>query len=192
VRAGRLLTLLQLLQRGDRVTAAELARALEVSERTVLRDIEVLSGSGIPVYATRGPGGGFQILDTYRPSSPMPQLAGTTGGGQLFRVRVMLSPEALQYAIAAGVPHGWRPRPTDAEHQHSEGRVIGSFRFGSVESAVRQLLALGPEVEVLLPLSIREKMAEAGRQITALHSGGTPEIDRDCYGADEYSSDEEN
>ena len=63
MRAGRLLELLLVLQNGGRVTAAELAERLQVSERTVLRDIEVLSGSGVPVYATRGPGGGFELLD---------------------------------------------------------------------------------------------------------------------------------
>ena len=60
MRAGRLITLLLILQRRGRVTAGELATELEVSERTVLRDIEALSGAGVPVYATRGPGGGFQ------------------------------------------------------------------------------------------------------------------------------------
>ena len=73
MRAGRLLRLLMLLQQRGRATATELADELQVSERTVLRDIDVLSGSGVPVYATRGRGGGFQLLDTdERPAPPMP------------------------------------------------------------------------------------------------------------------------
>ncbi|MGH2578109.1 MAG: helix-turn-helix transcriptional regulator, partial [Actinomycetota bacterium] len=67
MRAGRLITLVLILQRHGRVTAAELARRLEVSERTVLRDIEALSGAGVPVYATRGAGGGFELLERRTP-----------------------------------------------------------------------------------------------------------------------------
>jgi predicted DNA-binding transcriptional regulator YafY len=59
MRAGRLITLIIVLQRRGRSTAAELAAELEVSERTVLRDLEALSGAGVPVYATRGPAAGF-------------------------------------------------------------------------------------------------------------------------------------
>jgi predicted DNA-binding transcriptional regulator YafY len=62
VRADRLLSLLLLLRSRGRVTAPVLARELEVSTRTVLRDIEALSSAGIPVYAERGRAGGFALL----------------------------------------------------------------------------------------------------------------------------------
>lgn len=66
MRADRLLSLLMLLQIRGHITARELAQRLEVSERTIYRDIEALSISGVPVYAERGPGGGCMLAEGYR------------------------------------------------------------------------------------------------------------------------------
>lgn len=65
MRADRLLRLLMLLQRHRRVTASWLAEELEVSERTVLRDMEALSAAGVPVYTERGRHGGCVLLDAF-------------------------------------------------------------------------------------------------------------------------------
>jgi predicted DNA-binding transcriptional regulator YafY len=66
MRADRLIAMMMLLQTRGRMTAEQLGDELEVSERTIYRDINALCYSGVPIYAERGPGGGISLVEQYR------------------------------------------------------------------------------------------------------------------------------
>ena len=67
MRADRLLSILILLQSRGMLSARQLAAELEVSERTIYRDMDALSTAGFPVYAATGKNGGFALLEGYSP-----------------------------------------------------------------------------------------------------------------------------
>jgi predicted DNA-binding transcriptional regulator YafY len=68
MRADRLLQIMLLLQNNGKMTTRELAEALEVSDRTILRDMDALSAAGIPVISERGKTGGWKLIDRFRSS----------------------------------------------------------------------------------------------------------------------------
>lgn len=169
MRAGRLVSLMLLLQRRGRMTAAQLAAELEVSERTVLRDLEELSGAGVPVYATRGPGGGFQLLEGY-----VSELAGPSDWqpkdrrpGRPRRAAVRVSPEGRRLAAVLGRLQPLRVRravPAD-----DNGWLEATFRLETIEQATLDVLSLGHHVEVLDPPELRSEVADRLRRASELY-----------------------
>lgn len=158
MRAGRLVSILLTLQQRGRVTAGSLAEELEVSERTILRDMDELSGAGVPVYAVRGPGGGFELLD--RPDdglvAPSPHTSVDRSSARR-RCRIWITPEGRRMAAVLQLVQPLRVSRT-AETDDT-GRLAASFRIRSRQAAIVELLSLGPHVEVVSPADIRDEIA---------------------------------
>ena len=173
VRAGRLIELLALLQARGRLTAGQLAAELEVSRRTVLRDLDALSAAGIPVYAVRGSAGGFQLVGGFRSDLPAPAAGRVrpAAAGTAERARVRLSPRGRRLAALLGRPPGIRIRTSPHTVAGREGWVEAWVRIDSAGAAVLDMLALGAEVEVMHPPHLRAQVLQTARRIAELYSG---------------------
>ena len=129
MRSSRLLATLLLLQTRGRMTAQALADEFEVSVRTIYRDIEHLSAADIPVYADRGPNGGFELLDGYRnrltgltaSEAATLSLAGLPGPAAELGLADVLT--MAQLKLAAALPEGARA---------SANRVASRFHLDPV------------------------------------------------------------
>jgi predicted DNA-binding transcriptional regulator YafY len=183
MRASRLVGLLGLLQARGRMSAAQLAAELEVSERTILRDIDALGTAGIPVYPVRGCQGGFELLDGFRSDLPVAR-AGRPGQARPVPVdrvaagpgvqwaRIRLSPRGRRLAVLLGRPAGLRIRRSAPPAPGGQaGWSEAWLRIGSLDAAVPDLLALGAEVEVIDPPALRAQVAATARQIAIRHAG---------------------
>ncbi len=169
MRAGRLVSLMLILQRSGRATAAQLADELEVSQRTILRDIEELSGAGVPVYAVRGPGGGFELLDGFDHSLPDPTEWKRTHRrtGSVRRAKVRISPQGRQLAAVLRVLQPLRIMHSAAAD--ADGWIEATFRIATLDAAATDLLSLSPHVEIVEPPGLRDHVAERLRRAAALY-----------------------
>jgi len=153
MRADRLLRLVLLLQTRGRLTAEQLSSELEVSVRTIYRDVDALSSAGFPVYTERGVGGGCQLVDGYRTSltglsapeaqalafAAIPGAAAELGVSALaaaahLKVQTAVSPEARATLAAVQQrfhldPRGWfRTTPPNHPHLPALARAVWDGR----------------------------------------------------------------
>jgi predicted DNA-binding transcriptional regulator YafY len=114
MRTSRLLTIQMLLQSRGRMSAGELAQTLEVSLRTLHRDIDALTASGVPVYAERGRAGGFELMEGWKTTltgltpdeAKVVLLAGL--GGPAAQLGLGRHAQDAQLKVLAAMPQGQR------------------------------------------------------------------------------------
>ncbi len=163
------MNLLILLQQRGRLTASQLADELEVSVRTVLRDVDELSGAGVPIYSVRGASGGFELFDTDRNALPDPESwrPRDRRPGRPRRATVRISPEGRRLAAVLARLQPLRVRRAIAVDER--GWCHASFRLDSIEAAVLEVLSLGPEIEVLEPEALRQAVEAAAEAVALLY-----------------------
>ncbi|WP_309110590.1 WYL domain-containing protein [Saccharothrix sp.] len=145
MRADRLVSLVLLLRRRGRLSATTLARELEVSTRTVLRDIEALSAAGVPVYAERGRHGGFELLPGFRTEltglnhdeALALLIAGSRRGAQAFGLGSALASAMLK--VVDALPQG---------HQ-------------DIAAGVAERLLIDPETDLLSRRTVADEVPDA-------------------------------
>ncbi|MEU6673171.1 YafY family protein [Streptomyces sp. NPDC046925] len=152
MKADRLVSILLLLQTRGRMTAARLAGELEVSVRTVYRDVEALHTAGIPLYGDAGHAGGYRLLDGYRtrltglsaPEARALFLAGAPGpaadlglgpvlAAAQLKVRAALPAELRPHADRVSARFhldapGWYARPDDVPHLSAVADAVWNSR----------------------------------------------------------------
>lgn len=171
MRASRLVGLLSLLQARGRMSASQLARELEVSQRTVLRDIDALSTAGFPVYASRGCRGGFELIDGFSGELPASGYRGSQpAAAGAPRARVRISPRGLRLAALLGRPSVVRIRRNAVTASGREHWAEAWVRIDPASSTVLDMLALGAEVEVLHPAELRSQVGETARRLAGLYA----------------------
>ena len=173
MRAGRAVAILLLLQQRGRMTTEELAEELEVSTRTILRDIEALKGAGVPVSPVEGSGGGYELVDGHDRPLPDPSFGeSTTRPPDHFRrATILLSPQGQRMLAVLGRPGGLR-RHRGVEIPGRPDWIEATVRIESLDLAVSELLALGADVEVVGPAELRMRLKAAVTELAGLYDQG--------------------
>ncbi|WP_435122424.1 helix-turn-helix transcriptional regulator [Amycolatopsis thermoflava] len=162
MRADRLVSLVLLLRRHGRLSATALARELEVSTRTVLRDVEALSAAGVPVYAERGRHGGFALLPGFRTEltglnhdeALALLIAGSRRGAQAFGLGSALASAILK--VVDALPEGHREIAAgaaerlliDPETDLLARRIADEEVPGAVVAEVRRAVFAGHKLRI--------------------------------------------
>src|SRR5437899_294031 len=198
MRSDRLVSVLLLLQAHGRLSARDLAGRLEVSERTIHRDVEALSAAGVPVYAERGRHGGIALLPGYRTdvsgltSAEARALFVFAGRGTLAdlglegelrsALRKLLSvlpephrPGAERAADRVVVdPRGWMRSRDDLPHLATVQEAVWRdrrlrIRYRRPGAPDAAERGFGPDVEVLAPDTLRRDLRRSAAAIVALY-----------------------
>jgi predicted DNA-binding transcriptional regulator YafY len=162
VRADRLVSLVLLLRQHGRLSAAAMARELEVSTRTVLRDMEALSAAGVPVYAERGRHGGFALLPGMRAEltglssdeALALLVAGSRRGAQAFGLGSPLASAMLKVVDAlpeghrAGAASASRRVLVDPETDLLSRRQVAEELPGAVVAEIRRAVLDGHKLRI--------------------------------------------
>ncbi|MFD4193058.1 helix-turn-helix transcriptional regulator [Amycolatopsis thermoflava] len=162
MRADRLVSLVLLLRRHGRLSATALAGELEVSTRTVLRDVEALSAAGVPIYAERGRHGGFALLPGFRTEltglnhdeALALLIAGSRRGAQAFGLGSALASAMLK--VVDALPEGHREIAAgaaerlliDPETDLLARRVADEEVPGAVVAEVRRAVFAGHKLRI--------------------------------------------
>lgn len=152
VRAGRLLTMLLLLREQGRTTTADLAAKLEVSRRTVLRDLAALGEAGVPLVTFAGTGGGVELLAGW--SAAVEHLAGEPGPG-LLAGQPLLAHALGVPALPDGPGESAAGRWLTVDPEPAAGHAVDAGLLKDAARACREGLALavttGRRTRVLRP-----------------------------------------
>ena len=173
MRADRLLSIMMLLQVRGKLTAQALAQELEVSERTIYRDVEALSMAGVPVYSESGPGGGIGLLESYRTT-----LTGLTDAeaAALFLVSIPAPLEDVGLSddlrsalrkLAAALPEAQRAAHGVHRYLHVDA---AAWRAGAEPAP--HLATLHAAVEHAQPVLLRYRRMSGAEVVTAVEPYG--------------------